>query len=93
MLAGTVGGTVAGRVDLIACSPPYVAGCQYMACEGHRIETSGPISGGRHVHGTFGGTVTGRSKASVDHVERSLPVMNSRFGEWGSGLEEALQEV
>src|SRR5262249_43727663 len=89
----TVGGTVTGRLDVIACSPAYVAGRGYKACWGRRIETRRGISGRRHVQGTVGGTVTGRLKASVDHVERSLAVMNSPFGEWGSGLEEALQEV
>jgi hypothetical protein len=81
MLAGTLGGTVTARLDLIACSPPYVAGCEYRACEGHRIETRRPISVRPHVHGTVGGTVTGRCRSSVDPVERNLAVMDGHFGE------------
>jgi hypothetical protein len=46
-----------------------------------------------HVHGTVGGTVTGRWRASVDRVERSLAVISSRNGERCSRAEEALQEV
>jgi hypothetical protein len=60
---------------------------------GRRLATRLPKSVRRHVQGTVGGTVTGRLRASVDHVGRSLAVMNSPFGEWGSGLEEAAQEV
>ncbi len=47
----------------------------------------------RHVHGTVGGTVTGRWRASVDRVERSLAVIGSRNGERCSRAEEALREV
>jgi hypothetical protein len=60
---------------------------------GRRLETRLSKSLRRHVQGTVGGTVTGRLKASVLHVERSLAVMNSRFDEWCSGLEEALREA
>ena len=47
----------------------------------------------RHVRGTVGGTVTGRWRASVDRVERSLAVIGSRNGEGCSRPEEALEEV
>ena len=47
----------------------------------------------RHVQGTVGGTVTGRWRASVDRVERSLAVIGSGNGERCSRAAEALQEV
>lgn len=47
----------------------------------------------RHVRGTVGGTVTGRWRASVDRVERSLAVIGSRNGEQCSRPAEALEEV
>jgi hypothetical protein len=58
-----------------------------------RLATNWSRSVKRHVQGTVGGTVTGRWRASVDRVERSLALISSRNGERCSRAEEALQEV
>ena len=57
MLAGTVGGTVIGRSDLIACSPPYVAGCEYRL-----VKATGSRKDGRSAgDGTFTARLLARS--------------------------------